>query len=124
MNRLNTFQRNNLIIGTELAVEIQPSLPERRAFVVIGSYIQTPSGPRKPLKSLNIEQSNLRFWIRKYEIDKIHMEVAKYITQDDLLSSTYLKDIQTIESLEIELGKYLQDFSLMEVAWKVDAPFP
>ena len=105
ISRLNTFQRNNLITGTHLAAEIRPSSSERRAFVVIGAYLQAQSGPVKPLKSLNIEQDNLRFWMRKYEINKDLMEIAKDITDDDLLNAIYLNNIQTLEELENELGR-------------------
>src|SRR5579885_1353189 len=65
MSRLNTFQRNNLITGTQMAAEIPSSSPELRALVVIGSYVQTATGARRPSKYLNREQENLRFWLRK-----------------------------------------------------------
>ncbi len=124
MDTLSIFQRNNLIIGNELAVEVQSSSPEIRAFVVIGAYIQTVKGAVKPSKFLNAEQSNLRFWMRKYEINASDLENDLDITDHDLINSIYLEDIQTIEDVEAELEKYLQDFSLMEVGWKVDYPFP
>src|SRR5258706_13779896 len=112
MSKLNTFQRNNLITGNDLAAEIQASSPELRAFVVIGADLQTQSGPTKPLKYLNAEQDNLRFWMRKYEINKYYIEIGKYVINEDLLNDIYLNNIQTIDDLENELGKYLQDFSL------------
>jgi hypothetical protein len=122
MKRLNTFQINCLIIGTNLAVEIQASSPEHKAFIVIGSYI--PKGAGKHSKALNADHSSLRFWLRKYEIESADVESTEDTTDHDLLSSIYLDDIPTIEELEAILGKYLHDFSLMEAAWKVRVPFP
>lgn len=124
MDRFSTFQRNNLIIGTELAAELPSSSPEKRAFVVVGGYIQTSSGATSPPKVLNVEQPNLRFWVRKYEVDRSALENHLDITDHDLIDSIYLNNIQTIEDLEVELEKYIQDFSLLQVAWKVDNPLP
>ncbi|MBA2392724.1 MAG: hypothetical protein H0V70_08255 [Ktedonobacteraceae bacterium] len=124
MNKLSTFQRNNISIGTDLAAEIRSFSPELRTFVVIGAYIQTSSGATNPSKSLNVEQRNLRFWIRKYDVLKEYVESDKYLTDKDLVNSIYVKDIYTIEQLENELEKYIQDFSFLEVAWKVDNPLP
>ena len=122
MNRLNTFQRNNLLTGTYLATEILSSSPELRAFVVIGAYVQTPTKPMKPSKSLNVEQDNLRFWIRRYEIAK--RDIDKYVTEKDLQNAMYINNISSRDALEHELEKYVDDFSLMEVTWKVDNPLP
>ena len=123
MNKLNTFQRNNLITGTDLAAEIPSSSPELRAFVVIGAYARTPSGhAKRPSKFLNAEQNDLRFWIRRYEVKK--SDIEKWITTADLLNSVYLNEILSIEQLEREVEQYIQDFSLLEATWKVDNPLP
>ena len=124
MNKLNIFQRNNLFVGTQLAVELPCISPERRAFVVIGAYIQTSRGAKKPPKVLNADRSDVRFWLRKYEVKKSDLENHLDITDHDLIDSIYLDDIQSIEQLETTLEMYIQDFSLMEVAWKVDNPVP
>lgn len=124
MNRLSTFQHNNLITGTHLAAEIQSSAAEMRTFVVIGAYLQNSSRSVKPSKFLNGDQESLKFWIRKYDVNKVSIENDEDITEKDLLNAVYLKDIQSIEQLENELEKYLQDFSLMDVAWKIDNPLP
>lgn len=122
MMSLSTFQRNNLLVGTKLAAELSPFLPDRMAFVVVGSYVQTLRGAARPPKTLNVDQPNLRFWIRKYEIDRSYLESDLDITDYNLVDSMYLNDIQTVEELENELRKYIQDFSLLEVSWKVKNP--
>jgi hypothetical protein len=125
MDSFNPFQRNNLITGIHLATEIQSSSPGLRAFVVVGAYIQSSSGKHaKPSKSLNVEQDNLRFWLRRYEVNRNLLETDKYIADQDLLNPVYIEDIKSIEQLEAELWKYSGDFSLMVVAWKVDNPLP
>lgn len=124
MEKLTTFQRNNIITGNNLAAEIQSSSPELRAFIVNGAYVLTSSGPVRPSKYLNANHNNIRFWLRKYEVNKLDLEMDRDFTHHDLLDSIYLKDIQSIEELEKELGKYIQDFSIMQASWKVDNPFP
>lgn len=123
MSRFSIFQENTLFIGTVLAAELPSSSPEKRAFVVIGAYEQTSRRAKKPPKALNADRSDMRFWIRKYEISRVYMEKNLDITDNDLSDSIYLKDIQSLDHLETELGKYIQDFSLMEVEWKVDNPW-
>lgn len=124
MANLTTFQRNNLLIGTRLAAELQASSPELRAFVVIGAYAQTQSGPRRPSKILNAEQDNLRFFLSKYEVSRHALAMDEYISDKNLIDAIYIHDIQSIDQLEQELAQYIQDFSRMEVSWKVDNPLP
>ncbi len=121
MNEFTLFQRNNLISGTRLAGEIQSSAPHLRAFVSVGSYVQTPHGAARPSKSLNIDKSNLRFVLRKYEVDK--QKIGIDIIDEDLVDSIYINDIKSIEQLEDIVRDYLQNFSVLDVAWKSDAPF-
>jgi hypothetical protein len=124
MSRFSTFQNNNLFTGVELAAELPSTSPERRAFVVVGAYIQTSRGATSPSTVLNVDKPDLRFWLRKYEVNKSYLENDWDIVDHDLVDSIYLNNIQTLESLEAELEKYIQDFSIMEVAWKVDNPLP
>ena len=124
MGNLTTFQRNNLLIGTRLAAELQASSAELRAFVVIGAYAQTQSGPKSPSKMLNAEQDTLRFWLRTYEVSRHALAMDEDIIDEDLIHEIYIHDIQSIEQLEQELAQYIQDFSCMEVSWKIDNPLP
>lgn len=71
---------------------------------------------------MRIGWENLRFWLRTYEVHK--HDIDKYLTDRDLVNSIYISEIQSIEQLEKELEKYVPDFALMQVAWKVDNPLP
>ncbi|HEU5377397.1 MAG TPA: hypothetical protein VFV38_18400 [Ktedonobacteraceae bacterium] len=124
MRKLNTFQRNNLFTGTHLAVEVPALSSDLRAFVVVGAYVQNQTKLSKPARSLHVSQENLRFWLRRYEVKRHDLEIDKDITETDLLHNIHVRDIQTIEELEYILGKYVQDFSKMEVSWKVANPLP
>ena len=124
MGKLTTFQRNNLLTGTRLAAELQASSPELRAFVVIGAYRQTQSGPKRPSKMLNAEHDTLRFWLRTYEVSRHALAMDEDIIDEDLIHEIYIRDIQSIDQLEQELAQHIQDFSRMEVSWKIDNPLP
>jgi hypothetical protein len=124
MGNLNIFQRNNLLTGTHLAAEVPSTSPDLRAFVVVGAYVQDQTKSSKPARILNVDQDNLRFWLRKYEVNRQDLAIDKDITEKDLLRPVYLRDIQTIEDLEDTLEKYIQDFSVLQVSWKVDNPLP
>jgi hypothetical protein len=124
VQKFDIFQQNNLKVGTHLAAEISPTSPEVYACVVIGSYIQTPFGRKRPSKTLNKEQSDLRFWFHKYEVNKYHLEVSDDISEKQLINAVKVDNILTIEQLEYELRRYLQDFSLLQAAWKFDPPLP
>ncbi len=124
MGKLNTFQKNNLFIGTHLAAEVPSTSPDLRAFVVVGAYLQDQTKFSKPARSLNVDQDRLRFWLRKYEVNRHDLEIDKDITEKDLLHSVHLRNIQTIEELEEALEKYIQDLSALQVSWKIANPLP
>ena len=124
MDKLSVFQKNNLFTGTNLAIELPASASDRRAFLVIGAYTQTSRGAVRPSTVLNVDQSDLRFWIRKYEIERSYLETDLDITDHDFIDSVYLNNIQSLEELEFELGRYIQDLSSLENAVKVSNPFP
>jgi len=109
---LDMRQRNNLITGNELAAELPASSPERRAFVVVGAYrdVGRPGGARVS-KYLNADQSDVRFWLRKHEIDKVFIEHGWWPGENDLLDSVLTTGISSIETLEAELAHYLDDFT-------------
>ena len=124
MTTLNTFQRNNLVTGNDLAAELQASSPELRAFVVIGAYVQTQSRAKRPSKMLNADHDTLRFFLRKYEVRRRALEMDEDISDDELIHAIDIHDIQSIDQLEQELVIYIQDFACMEVSWKIDNPLP
>ena len=123
MKNLDTFQKNCLITGTCLAAEIPSSCSELKAFVIIGSYTKTDHGTAKPSKLLNVDDENLRFWIHKYEVRSSDIDKGIAIDNEQFINSVHVKDIKGIGELENKLAKYIQDFSLLKVGWKVDYPF-
>ena len=110
--QLNMRQKNNLLIGNDLAAEVTASNNDFRAFVSIGSYLPSPGGGRRPSKILNAKnQDKIRFWLRKYEIHKDYIENMWDVTDNDLRNSSFRNEISSLDELEAELGKYLEDFS-------------
>jgi hypothetical protein len=110
--QLNMRQKNNLLIGNDLAAEVTASNNDFRAFVSIGSYLPSPGGGRRPSKILNAKnQDKIRFWLRKYEIHKDYIENMWDVTDNNLRNSSFRNEISSLDELEAELGKYLEDFS-------------
>ncbi|GCE14141.1 hypothetical protein [Tengunoibacter tsumagoiensis] len=124
MGQFNVFQKNNLITGTHLAVEITSSFPNHRAFVVIGSYEKTLKGHARPSSILNRDYSDLRFWFRQYEVDEKFIGSNEDISVEQLANHVFKKDIDSLEHLENELEVYLQDFSLLKPVWRFDPKLP
>ena len=126
MQKLDTKQINNLITGNSLAAEIQATADNMRAFVVIRAYVfrgKEKSGGRVSRVLNGKDKKDIRFWLRKYEIEKKYVEDEWYYGSDDeLVNSIYLEDIMGINQLETELSKYLDDFSILDVEWKCDNP--
>ena len=44
------------------------------------------------------------------------------VTQDELVNEEFITDIKSIEDLENELDKYLQDYSRLDLEWRCDNP--
>lgn len=120
MSRLNVKQINNLLIGNSLAMEIAATSMERRAFVTIGAYDANQG--LYISKFLNNNKRNLLFYLRKYEIDKRYIENGWDVSADELVNSLHIVDIKSIEELEMELEKYIDDFSELDVEWRRDNP--
>jgi len=124
MQKLDTKQINNLITGKSLALEISSTSDDTRAFIVVHAYQQDGHiGGVKVSRYLNsIDKSRTLFWLRKYEIEKEYIENEWDVSDDELINSIFIKDIKDIGQLEIELSKYLSDFSSLDVEWKCDNP--
>ena len=120
MNNLNIKQLNNLQTGQSLAVEIQSSTDDLRAFIVIGAYRNDGTRASKFINTKHSED-NL-YWFRKYEVKKEDIENDLYLNENDLINSVFINGIKNIYNIEIELRKYLSDFSSLDVEWKCDNP--
>jgi len=117
-------QCNNLSIGTALAVEIPSTFEDSRAFVSISAYCYNEMGTTaKVSKFLNgKDKKNMFFSLRKYEVRKEYIENDWDVCDEELLNSVFITDIKSIEELENELSKYLNDYSKLDGAWKCDNP--
>ncbi len=121
MQHLDIRQRNNLLTGNDLTAEIPASSKERRAFVTIHAYRESGRlGGRSLSKYLNANESDVRFWLRKYEIDRALLEVPRFPDLEELHDHIFERDIKSIEALEAELAHHLDDFSLLG---SVHAPY-
>ncbi|NEN87035.1 hypothetical protein [Paenibacillus elgii] len=115
MQKFNTKQRNQLISGNALAIEIPAISEERRAFIVVKA-VSTKS-------MLNTSDASImKFWLRRYEIPKTYIENDWDVSDEELVDSVHLKDILGIDQLEQELSDYLEDFTKMDVEWKCENP--
>lgn len=124
MSKFSIFQQNNLIIGTHLAAELSSSSPELRSFIIIGSFAQTSRGASKPSHVLNEDHEDLRFWLHKYEIDKSYIGSKNEVVIEQLVNNVSERNIQSVEQLEKEVEKYLQDFSLLKTVSQFNPRLP
>jgi hypothetical protein len=110
MGRFNLKQRNTLLVGTRLAMEIPSTSESRRAFIVVGAYRK---GSGNLSKFLNNDKGDIRFYFRKYEIEKIYIERDWDVSDDELVNSIHVKNIENIDKLEEELSKYVRTFLIL-----------
>ncbi|MFP4978645.1 hypothetical protein ACE6ED_24780 [Paenibacillus sp. CN-4] len=91
-----------------LALEISSSSVEKRAFVVV-------SAVERGGELNTADPSNMKYWLRKYEIPIEYLENDWDVSDDELMNSIHIEDILGLENLEKELSKYITDFSKMDV---------
>jgi hypothetical protein len=120
MRQLSARQVNNLITGTPLAAEVTASSPHKRAFIVIGAYLDDPLKPKSVSKYLNADHRLNRYWLRIFEIDRAHIALPQAGEFEE--EKIYQIDITSLEELEERLSNYVTDFSDLEVSWKLDYP--
>lgn len=117
MQLLDVRQRNNLLTGNELAAELPPSTSGRRAFIVVGAYREVGIPGGAPVsKYLNSDQSDVRFWLRKYEVDMDSINQGKKLSEEDAYNHVLRTGIPSVAAVEAELAKYLDDFSHLGIA--------
>ncbi len=119
MKKLNVYQKNNLLTGNDLAMEIPSISNTRRAFIKIGAYDPNTGYVSK---ILNRDKSGLLFDLRRYEIDNCYIENDWDVSEEELVNSIHVKDIKGIEQLEAELAEHIDDFSNLDCVWKCDNP--
>lgn len=111
----DTLQINNLLMGIGLACELEATSEMNRAFVKVQVINKQ--------KFINkIDPNSAIFYLRKYEVASKYLDNDWDVTDDELFDSVYEVDIIGIENLEIQLGKYLDDFRRLVSEWKCDNP--
>ncbi len=110
--RLDTWQRNMLLIGATLAAEFPAQSAHCRAFVYVTGYSVDPTRHGRPSRFLNADHTDLRFAVRVFEIDEeaSHLPYDKDYDEHDLLVRD---EIGSFEDLEDVLSSHLADFSTL-----------
>ena len=122
--KLTIEQRNNLLVGSHLAAELPSSSDDTRVWVEVSAYsaLSTPQHWVPVSKFLNADRSDQRYQLRWCEIEKGYRDYPldwdHFVRQE-----TEIQDLISIEALEDELAKYLDDFSRLEVAWHTESPW-
>ena len=117
--KLDVKQINNLHTGVKLATELEASSSDLRRFLTIQGYTYDEKGAIIELeKILNVNiLGNIYFELLCYEISVDYYINHWDVTEDDLTSQIYQDDIKGIDALEVELGKYIEDFSVLKPEW-------
>lgn len=115
---LNINQINNLCTGVVLATELKSKNPELRKFLIVEAY------------SYNSNNEIIRMdkFVKEEKLNNIYFEIICYemlIGYENYFWDTdyYLKNkfcknnIKGIEQLKIELGDYIQDYSILKPEW-------
>ncbi|SHF42271.1 hypothetical protein SAMN05444392_12420 [Seinonella peptonophila] len=118
MKKFDLIQINKLLTGNALSIEIKSTSKKRRAFIKIKAYV--PNG--KMSKFLNADKSNVRFLFRKYEIETKYIENDLDVSEEELYDAIFINNIQSLNELEKEVSKYIDDFSNFDNEWKFDNP--
>lgn len=106
-----------------MATEVKSTSKELRCFIVIGAYKDDDIWGSKVSKFLsNKSKKDMKFWLRKYEVPKEYIENDWDISEDVLSNSIYIREIENLETLELELKKYIDDLSIFDVDWKCENP--
>lgn len=120
--KLDTKQINNLCTGVKLATELKSEKINLRKFLTIQGYSYNADGKIIKLEK-NLTPSilgNIYFELRCYELSMDYYLNNWDVTEDDLASEFYQDDIKGLEALEMELSKYIQDYSVLKPEWYCD----
>ena len=122
MNKLTIKQINNLVTGNTLAVETISSSPDMRAFVVIAAYRLDEKGMGYRVSKFLNNNDNIFFWLRKYELKNEYIDNDWDVSEEELVNSFFVNNINSIEELESLLSNFLDDYSKLDVEWKCENP--
>lgn len=119
---LNIKQKNNLLTGVKLAVELEASETGLKRFITVFGYLYNEEHKFQELT--NVIKTGLDeevyFEIRCYEIPVEYYDNHWDVTDDILINDELIDDIKGIKALENELKNYIDDFSILKPEWYCD----
>lgn len=120
--KLSTEQINNLCTGVKLATELKSENCNLRKFLTVQGYRYNINGEIIYLEKFFSPSilNNIFFEVRCYELSNDYYVNNWDVTEDVLTSEIYQDDIKGIEELEIELSKYIQDYTVLKPEWYCD----
>ncbi|MCI8749453.1 MAG: hypothetical protein HFH67_16605 [Lachnospiraceae bacterium] len=120
--KLDTRQINNLYTGVKLATELRATNDNLRKFLTVQGYSYDVNGEIIEFnKILNKNILNdIYFELRCYEISVDYYINHWDVTEDNLINEIYQDDIKGIDALELQLKKYIEDFSVLKPEWYCD----
>jgi hypothetical protein len=124
IRNLTIHQCNNQLFGNPIAAKLPASFGDVRAWVEARAYsIQSTSSHWVPVsKFLTADRSDQRYQLRWCEIEKGYRDYS-LVWDHHVRQETQIQDLISIEALEDELTKFLDDFSRLEVAWHTESPW-
>ncbi len=120
--KLDARQINNLYTGVKLATELRATNDNLRKFLTVQGYSYDVNGEIIEFnKILNKNILNdIYFELRCYEISVDYYINHWDVTEDNLINEIYQDDIKGIDALELQLKKYIEDFSVLKPEWYCD----
>ncbi len=120
--KLDTRQINNLYTGVKLVTELRATNDNLRKFLTVQGYSYDVNGEIIEFnKILNKNILNdIYFELRCYEISVDYYINHWDVTEDNLINEIYQDDIKGIDALELQLKKYIEDFSVLKPEWYCD----
>ncbi|MGE7943692.1 hypothetical protein ACQKNB_16565 [Lysinibacillus xylanilyticus] len=116
---LDVKQKNNLMTGVKLAIELDSSASKLRKFLTIQGYCYDEEGHYKSLSKVikNGLESDIIFEIRCYEIPIEYFQNNWDIVDDELINDVRIDNVKGFDSLEKNLQVFLNDLRGLKPEW-------
>lgn len=116
---LDVKQKNNLMAGVKLAIELDSSASKLRKFLTILGYCYDEEGHYKSLSKVikNGLESDIIFEIRCYEIPIEYFQNNWDIVDDELVNDVRIDNVKGFDSLEKNLQVFLNDLRGLKPEW-------
>lgn len=116
---LDVKQKNNLMTGVKLAIELDSSASKLRKFLTIQGYCYDVEWHYKSLSKVikNSLESDIIFEIRCYEIPIEYFQNNWDIVDDELVNDVRIDNVKGFDSLEKNLQVFLNDLRGLKPEW-------